>query len=59
MLSHVLQMVCEQIVTALTGEKVPIRAETICLHGDGPHAVAFAKRLHATFLSKQIAIQAP
>jgi len=30
---------------------------SICLHGDGPHAVDFAKAIHAMFLSKNIRIQ--
>ena len=34
-------------VTATDGSAVPITADTICLHGDGEHAVAFATRLRA------------
>jgi UPF0271 protein len=36
-------MVKEGKVTSITGKKVPIVAETICIHGDGEHAVEFAK----------------
>ncbi|HLO01724.1 MAG TPA: 5-oxoprolinase subunit PxpA [Symbiobacteriaceae bacterium] len=43
--SQVLQMITEGTVTAVTGERVPVRAQTICLHGDGAHALAFARRL--------------
>ena len=40
--SQVLQMVRMQTVTTLTGEAIPIRADTICIHGDGENAVEFA-----------------
>jgi UPF0271 protein len=43
--AQVLQALREGSVTAVTGERVPVRAETICLHGDGAHAIAFARRL--------------
>ena len=44
---QVLQMVREQTVKASTGETIPIRAETVCIHGDGEHAVEFAKAISA------------
>ncbi len=34
-------------VRAADGTDVAVQADTICLHGDGPHAVAFARRLRA------------
>ena len=40
--TQVLRMVREGKVTANDGGEVPISAETICLHGDGEQAVAFA-----------------
>jgi UPF0271 protein len=54
---QVLKMVKEGKVQALTGEEVSIQADTICIHGDGPHAVAFVHTIRE-FLSKEgIAIQ--
>lgn len=44
---QVLQMVNEKKVTTITGKPLPIQADTVCIHGDGPHAILFAKRLHA------------
>jgi UPF0271 protein len=35
-------------VVARTGERVPLRMDTLCLHGDRPDARAFAEVLHAT-----------
>jgi UPF0271 protein len=43
--AQVLTMVREGHVVATDGTKVPVRADTVCLHGDGAHAVAFARRL--------------
>lgn len=33
-------------VKALNGEMIDIKADTICIHGDGPHAIAFAKAIY-------------
>lgn len=46
---QVVQMVREGTVTSVTGKKIPIVAETICIHGDGKHAVALARRLAEVF----------
>lgn len=43
---QVLQMVNEGLVTTVSGKKISIIAETICIHGDGKNVVRFAKRLH-------------
>ena len=40
-------MILEQKVTAADGEKVALKAETICLHGDGKHALEFARLINA------------
>jgi 5-oxoprolinase (ATP-hydrolysing) subunit A len=39
--------------------EVPILAETVCLHGDGSHAVEFARMIHATLSEKGITLRAP
>jgi len=36
-----------------------VRADTVCLHGDGAHALAFAQRIHAELTQQGIAIRAP
>ena len=56
--AQVLQMVKERTVTSVTGKKVPIVAETICIHGDGEHAVEFAKAVHRALKENNIAIKA-
>ena len=47
MVRQVLIMVREGKVSAGDGIEVPIAADTICLHGDGDHAVEFAARIRA------------
>jgi UPF0271 protein len=34
-------------VTASDGAAVPVRADTLCIHGDSPGAVVFARRIRA------------
>jgi UPF0271 protein len=43
---HVLQMIKERTVTAVSGKIITIVAETICIHGDGEHAIDFAKAIY-------------
>lgn len=43
--SQVLHMLQYQSVISNSGNSIPFIADTICLHGDGPHAVTFAKAL--------------
>ena len=54
---QVLRMVSEGIVLAMDGTEVSIVADTICLHGDGPHAVEFARRLNAELRKAGIEIK--
>jgi UPF0271 protein len=56
--SQVLGMVKEGKVTAVSGEEVGITAETVCIHGDGPHAATFARHLHEVLLGKNIVVRA-
>lgn len=43
--NQILQMINDQTVTTVSGEQIPICPETVCLHGDGKHAVQFARQL--------------
>jgi len=47
MIRHVLDMTNAQSVTTVSGFRIHVRAETICLHGDGPSAISFARKLHS------------
>ena len=46
-------------VEALDGTLVKVTAETICLHGDHPHAVAFARELRTALAERRIDVRAP
>lgn len=48
--AQVLDIVGHQRVRSVDGARVMLRAQTICLHGDGDCAVAFARRLRADLL---------
>ncbi|HWK07154.1 MAG TPA: 5-oxoprolinase subunit PxpA [Puia sp.] len=39
--------------------EIPLLAETICLHGDGSHAIQFARLIYTTLSEKEIVIRAP
>ena len=58
-LRQLLQMVLRQTVTATDGKTIPIRTETICLHGDGAHALEFARLVRTVLAEKGIPVQAP
>src|SRR5439155_8773688 len=56
---RVLRMLCENRVRAIDGSDVIIKAETICLHGDKPGAVAFARALRERLLATGVTVAAP
>jgi 5-oxoprolinase (ATP-hydrolysing) subunit A len=58
-ITQVLGMIRQGTVLSLSGEVVPIRAETVCIHGDGAHAVDFAQRIRHTRKNNGIAIKTP
>lgn len=45
-IAQVLQLAKENKVTTVTGKKIDLIADTICIHGDGKHAVEFAKAIY-------------
>ena len=55
--AQVLTMVRDGFVRATDGSQVPITAETICLHGDGPQAVAFAQRLRRELAAAEVTVK--
>lgn len=55
-LAQTLAMVKQQQVQSVSGEWVAVNAETVCLHGDGAHALQFARTLRAAFAAEQIAV---
>jgi len=58
-LKQVLMMVNNQQVVSANQKVIPLKADTLCLHGDGLHAVEFAKTIHETLKNEGITIKAP
>ena len=56
--AQVMRMVREEVVRATDGSDVPIRADTVCVHGDGPDPVSFARRLRSELTAAGIEIKA-
>ncbi|REI21092.1 LamB/YcsF family protein [Staphylococcus felis] len=44
-IAQVVRMVTENKVTAISGEDIDISADTICVHGDGAHALEFVEQI--------------
>jgi 5-oxoprolinase (ATP-hydrolysing) subunit A len=44
--SQVLEMVQNKRVRTTSGKYIPVEAKTICIHGDGKHAVEFARKIY-------------
>ena len=55
--AQVLQMISEQTVTTTSGEKISLKAETICIHGDGENALEFAKTIYSKLNENGIKIE--
>ena len=56
---RVLRMLREGKVRSVDGVDVDVRAETICLHGDNPEAVEFARLLRLELERQSVALRAP
>ncbi|MEJ1171004.1 5-oxoprolinase subunit PxpA [Variovorax sp. CCNWLW235] len=57
-LAQTLSLVRDHKVTAIDGSTVPVNAQTVCLHGDGAHALAFARRIRDRLQQEGIAVRA-
>ena len=54
--SRTLEMVLNGRVKSRDGAWATVNAQTVCLHGDGAHALAFARRLRDAFEQRQIRV---
>ncbi|KAA1047150.1 5-oxoprolinase subunit PxpA [Pseudocitrobacter sp. 73] len=57
-LAQTLEMVESGQVKSINGVWTPVIAQTVCLHGDGEHALLFARRLRRAFDERSIKISA-
>ncbi len=56
-INQVVRMVKEQRVTSVQGDEIRIKADTVCIHGDGEHALQFAKQISETLKRENIEIK--
>jgi UPF0271 protein len=54
---QVVRMVKEGVVTSTAGTEVRIQADTVCIHGDGIHALDFARRISETLKTSEIDVR--
>ncbi|HEY5801714.1 MAG TPA: 5-oxoprolinase subunit PxpA [Burkholderiaceae bacterium] len=57
--TQTLAMLRDGRVRSLSGAMVAVRAVTVCLHGDGAHAIELARTLRAALSNAGIAIRSP
>ena len=54
---QVLQILLEKNVTTADGKIISLKADTICVHGDGPHAVEFVRAIHHSLKANNITLR--
>lgn len=57
-IERVLSMVQYGEVLAINGERIAVRAESVCVHGDGAKALAFVRKIRAALLAAGVEIKA-
>ncbi|WP_409178793.1 LamB/YcsF family protein [Brevibacillus fortis] len=57
-LQQVIRMVSEGLVLTQQGVDIPIQADSICIHGDGAHALGFAQSIREALAGAGITIAA-
>lgn len=58
-LAQALMMVNKQQVISANNQTISLKADTLCLHGDGAHAVEFAKTIRENLVKEGVTIKAP
>lgn len=56
-ISRVIRMIKEKKVQAITGKDIPIEAQSVCVHGDGPKALAFVRRIREALEAEHIEVR--
>ncbi|MDO4620246.1 MAG: 5-oxoprolinase subunit PxpA [Lachnospiraceae bacterium] len=57
-IARCIRMIKEGKVTSYSGKELDIKGDTLCVHGDGPKAIAFVKRISEAFTKEGIEIKA-
>lgn len=56
-IAQVMQVVLHQTITSTDGQEISMQADTICIHGDGEHAVEFAQLIKQSLDQQGILIK--
>jgi len=48
-IKRVIRMIIEKKVCTISGNDIPVRADSVCVHGDSPQALMFVKALRKAF----------
>ena len=57
--ARVLRMVTRRVVQCVDGSDISVRAETICIHGDGPRAADIACEVRRVLVDEGVRVAAP
>jgi UPF0271 protein len=55
--ARVVRLACDGVMTAVDGTDVVVRAESVCIHGDTPGAVAMARAVRAALEAADVEIR--
>ena len=53
---HILQLIRTGTITSTNGIQFPVEVDTICIHGDKPHALRFAKVLYEIIRNEGVSL---
>lgn len=56
--ARVVRLVTDGVIVAVDGSEVPVRADSVCLHGDTPGAVGMARAVRAALERAGVAVEA-
>lgn len=56
--TRVVRLVTDGVVVAVDGSEVPVRADSVCLHGDTPGAVAMARAVREALEEADVVVEA-
>lgn len=57
-IERVAGMIKDGKVKAVTGKEIPIEADSVCVHGDSPKALAFVKKISCFLVAEGISVEA-
>ncbi len=55
-IARTVRMIREGTVVSVNGNVIPIEADSVCVHGDNPHAVEFVRRMREAFAAEGIEV---